>query len=153
MLQETSEKLLEVVIGKSYGYFDPLTGEIRRPFTVVGLSPISDYIKEKLEVEISNMVNLKYITKIVDLIRCIPGIRILSHCGFYMWILLYALCMMNKYRINRLLLLPVLGFIVGLIASPVNAYFRYSFPIVVIAPFLILMVYSIRSRCELNRKD
>lgn len=140
-------KLFEVLIGKSYGYFDPMTGEIKKPFTIIGLGPISGYIREMLGIEIQNAFDITKLQSVVDVFKDAPVIGILSHCGFYMWILLFALCMMSVYKVNQLLAVPMIGFVIGLVASPVNAYFRYCFPLVIIGPFLILMVYSINRRC------
>ena len=132
----------KILIAKSYGYFDPMTGQINRPFTVVGLSPISDYIYETLGINVSNSFDLKIMNSFVYRLISFKGIRVLTHCGFYMWLLLFSIAMGGRYRVNKVFFLPMCAFAAGLVASPVNAYFRYNFPIVLVAPFLICVVYS-----------
>ena len=139
-------KFLEVIVAKSYGYFDPLTGYINKPFTIVGLDPISGYISQMLGINISNTFDLTGLRMLVDKMVNTPGIRIITHCGFYMWLLLFDAFMAIRYRVNRLIFLPMSAFVIGLIASPVNAYFRYNFPLVLCTPFLTLMVYGVLSK-------
>lgn len=136
-------KFLEVIVAKSYGYFDPMTGYINKPFVIVGLSPISSYINQMLEISISNKFDLTRLRMLVNNLVNTPGIRIITHCGLYMWFMMFAAFMSIRYRINRLIFLPMLAFVIGLVASPVNAYFRYNFPLVLCNPFLISMVYAV----------
>lgn len=137
-------KFIEVLIEKSYGYFDPLTGEIIKPFTVIGLSPISKYIEEMLGITLKNTGRLTKYIRFIELLKETKVLKLLTHCGFYMWLQLFGLFMAYRYKTNRMLMFPIIGFIVGLIATPVNAYFRYCFPIVLVAPFWVLMVYSVK---------
>lgn len=71
--------------------------------------------------------------------RNIPGFSMLFSIGFVFWALLFA-CLYTLYKRRWLLLVPMLfPFAVWLtsIASPVYGSFRYGFPAVTAAPFLL----------------
>lgn len=145
-------KFLEVLIAKSYGYFDPFTGRIDKPFTCYGFGQIGGRIEGMLGIQLHSATDdLSAIMNYVSDLENIPVVQLLTRCGFYMALLLYFIFASIRYRVNRWIILPMAAFAAGLVATPVNAYFRYNIPLVFCAPFLILMVY-VTERERRNRK-
>ena len=69
----------------------------------------------------------------------LPGIGILFHQGFYTWLVLlfctYSLYRKMKYWI--IATMPLITNFLVCLASPVNGYFRYYMPIILIIPFVL----------------
>lgn len=132
---------LDAIGAKSIGYFDPFTESSAKPFLVLGLRGISELIDESTGIFVYNYFDLDLIENYIEMLRNTPVLRMITRCGFWMWLFLFAFAESLKYKTKRLAFLPTLVFVAGLTFTPVNAYFRYSLPLVFAGPLYLAVVY------------
>lgn len=141
---------IDALINKSYGYFCPDDKGREKRYVFIGLDNI-DKLNEKsgfdIKAKFPNAVLL--ITFIMDFFfREIPFVGMFTSIGFYTWnlIVAFALAAENKNKMRLFAFVPSVLVLIGCIASPVNAYFRYGIPIVFCAPFLwMVVIYNQKS--------
>lgn len=139
---------LDAIGAKSVGYFDPLTESKVKPVFVLGLQTISGNIDVSTGISLYNYFNLEPMASFMEAIQKTPILKFVTRCGFWMWIFLFALAESMKHKKGRLTFLPAVIFAAGLTATPVNAYFRYSLPLVFVAPLYIAILYTFKTRQE-----
>lgn len=132
---------VDAIGAKSIGYFDPFTESKVKPFAAVGLQNITGIIDPSTGVSVCNYFDLEPFEKFVKMLQETPVLKLISRCGFWMWIFLFALAESLKHKIGRLAVLPTVVFAAGLTATPVNAYFRYNLPLVFVGPLYLAMIY------------
>ena len=82
----------------------------------------------------------------------IPVVGLISNIGFNCWmVLLLALTIWNKNKRYFVVILPLLTTLLICIASPANAYFRYTMPYIFIMPFMTMLFINL-FRSEKNGK-
>ena len=131
---------IDALIAKSYAYFDPDADGTEKPYAVggnyasartEGLGLEIRYLSERLPYIISGLIVR---------LRSVPLVGLITRCGIWVWIYLAAFI----YQVKRLswkqllLFVPGLAVLIGLLFTPVNGYFRYVLPIVMLVPLSVL---------------
>jgi hypothetical protein len=131
----------DAIGAKSIGYYNPFDkGEVK-PFVIIGLGHISERVESELGIPLYNIFNLESIQTFVQNLSQIPIIRMITRCGFWMWLLIFSIVGGIVRHRQKRIFVPMLIFALGLIAMPANAYFRYILPIVFVAPYLLFYTY------------
>lgn len=134
---------IDAAVCQNYGYWYP----DREVYDVISYytiesSPLSSEEYANLQFEQNEMFkNVRTtIQNIHQTIEKLPGIGYLYSCGFYTWIVLFlcAVLLASKHYKECLVFFPTLASIAVNCVSPVNAYFRYQLPIIVVVPLLLL---------------
>ena len=136
---------IDAALAQCYGYWYP----DREVFDVISYyriesEPLSQAEYQKLQF-VENAVFAQQRINIANLhqtIEKLPFIGYLYSCGLYTWLIIFLLLILllkQKYG-DCLVFLPVLASIAVNCLSPVNSYFRYQLPVVVVIPILFLFV-------------
>lgn len=120
---------------EAWGYFDPfhLTGI--KTHVQLGFS-ISQEAKEKLQLSDLNSAGLLTVKNLDNASLKIPILGMLGKIGIYSILLLVSFILSLKKREFLLCTVPFLLILAGCILSPVNGYYRYSYPYILAVPFL-----------------
>lgn len=72
-----------------------------------------------------------------------PFLNLSYSCGFWNWLLLWGFLRAIFKRKNHVLFLyiPLLLMMLTVLASPINAYFRYSYPVILCTPFILILTF------------
>ncbi|MCU6762670.1 Uncharacterised protein [uncultured Roseburia sp.] len=145
MLYQYPGDYISATINNCFGYFYP-------PYIYEELSAFKFYIMgEPLntgELKINYIMNNGVRTKVMECVTFVqhmPGISLLMTCGTYTWILLASILFILKSKRYKFLVItiPLIFNVLICVASPVNAYIRYSMPLMAAIPVLIACVYYI----------
>ena len=142
-LKEHPGCFIDAIGAKSYGYFCPNKKYSIKPYVTAGLqTPTLGTIDPSTHITLKNKFDQTRVLSCVTLFQKIPVISLLTRCGFWMWCFLFCISYSIKYFAHRSLwiYLPGLTIALGVIASPVNAYFRYQLPIMFMVPLLVLFM-------------
>ena len=137
---------VDAIMAKSCGYFTPLKYESVKPFTIIGVHDIYTSIQKYMsDFKIYNVFNLDIYSQYIELLQKIPILRLITHCGFWVWALFFELgfAIKNKKREFCILAIPFFVIVLGLIVVPANNYFRYVLSLPFVLPFLILGIYGL----------
>lgn len=128
-------------------YFDATFANSFRYFYFYGASTEKPLIftRNIIKVDLFRGKHINAGQRIADYLLKIPIINIFLYLGVYtsalLWLIAYIFCMkLQKYYS---VIIPPLAVLLGCIASPVNGYFRYAFPIVLSVPVLGALMISI----------
>lgn len=151
---------IDAIINKSYGYFYPNDKGREKPYIFVGLNNV-----EMLNSKVGFNLYSKYqgaVDKLINILnsfREVPLMSSMTSIGFYSWsLILFAFFVRNGKNKNLIFVFfPTIFVLIGCIASPVNAYFRYGLPVVFAVPFLFSITHysikiAIEENCTLLRK-
>ncbi|MGN0151038.1 MAG: DUF6020 family protein [Wujia sp.] len=130
---------LDALLNKCYGYFYPDDYGREKGYAYIGLYNL-DKLNDKGEYVITSAFPsaVEFLRVVIKRIREIPLLSVFLSCGFYTWIVLLCAFIVKKSGKARYLLMfaPAMFVLIGCIASPVNAYFRYNLPVVFMVPLL-----------------
>lgn len=134
----------DAFVAKCIGYFTPVSYHSVKPFTIIGVSDVSTSVQSLVpEFKLYSVNDLSNYIQYVRWLQNTPVINLFTHCGTWTWIIFFSFFAAIK-RNERIIpmILPSLVVIIGLTIVPTNNYFRYSLPLVFVAPFLVYMIYS-----------
>ena len=149
---------LDAFLNKANGYFYPNDRGVQKKYAFVGLHNIESFNEQSgLDIHsvFPRIVNALSVIIESDTLREIPFVGMFFSSGFYSWIFMTCVVFVGKAkwrRKNITIFFPGIFVLIGCVASPCNAYFRYAFPIVMCVPFFILMVFIEKQKFdELNK--
>jgi hypothetical protein len=132
---------ISATLNNSFGYLYPFyryTGLTAYKFYIMG-EPLNTGALDIHYVGSTSLRNL--LTEFVTLADQMPGLSIIMSCGSYGWLLLLAivLAFMKGFKNTLVLVAPFFSLLIS-IASPVNAYVRYTMPLMAAAPAMIAFI-------------
>ncbi len=95
----------------------------------------------------TSAVVLQNAESVIDILRAIPLIGLLTQAGFYTWLLLIMMAYLIATRRPRCLiaLLPAIVFVLTCMLGPVNGDIRYMLPVIAAMPALVTYVFIYRA--------
>ena len=146
---------VKATLNSTYGYFYPNRGPYKNgiaQFTIDSTGRFAGFNISNLDLHYTNLPNAEgarnIIYSVTHVLRHVPLIGLFFGIGIYTWIL-FALTLVliyfKKYR-ELAVLVPIYVSLLVCIASPVNAYTRYSLPIMITIPFVTALVIDKRNR-------
>lgn len=91
-----------------------------------------------------NMAPIRFLLEQISKLEFVPGIGMLYRCGFYTWLVMFAviwLCIQKRYR-SLIAVVPAIVNILVCMISPVNACIRYVLPTMCMIPILLAVMYT-----------
>lgn len=150
LLVEHPTTYLDCFFHNYYGYFYPDRTEYKDGlgwYQCSNTEQINVGFNPNFEVQRNNIENFAY------LLRNIPLIGLFYSTGIYTWFLLiiFTYLMSNKKYKYVLILIPSILTLVVCLLSPVNAYIRYSQPIMANMPLLLCLLFD--SKTKLSKEN
>lgn len=138
---------IQATMNNAYGYFYP---EVEaKEFTVGYTINVDKRLNETGEFNYHYIGKLKPIREFVSaelkVIQKLPGVSWILDIAFNTWVIIIALVYLlysKKYR-YIIYLMPFISIILVCIASPVNAYFRYTLPFIFGMPLTVAIFIDI----------
>ena len=132
-----------------YGYLAPVTPELPSIITgYKGLGIEDDSLKYGIQINDENSKPVQFLYKLRERCLQIPVANCILMPGLYTWVvILSALGLMWKKKwAGLIVLIPSMVNILVCIASPLANSIRYSLPVMMVAPILIMwMLYNLES--------
>jgi len=139
---------VQALLNHIYGYFYPDRGcwddHIKFFFTLVGEQqwdgPVMTVSFGMKDTGLRNVIE-----EYVNVINRFPVLKLLFSPGAYVYVLIGCIVYLvrNKYIRELFMLLPGCLVVAVCLISPVNAYLRYTFPLIVLIPVYIVWCYVI----------
>ncbi|MCR5450981.1 MAG: DUF6020 family protein [Solobacterium sp.] len=135
---------LDAMAAISYAYYDPDSVGSSKPFAVAGNYAESRFDKIGIEVRYLTDRMPYYVAGIISRSRSVPILGAITKCGVWIWAYLYCFASILKKLPRRYLslFLPGIIIMIGLMFTPINGYFRYTYPIIAMVPACILVCMS-----------
>ena len=152
-LTELPACYMDAVIAKSYAYFDPDTKSSNKPFAILYNGPTDTLTEEELEplglsVHYPFEILHSAVIKGMEILENLPVVSLLFRCGIWTWAYIAAfICCVGRLSKKGLwVFLPGLAVLIGAVFTPVNGYFRYVLPSVMMVPAALMVCVSARRR-------
>lgn len=94
--------------------------------------------------QLEQLTPARFLLEQVSKLEFVPGIGMLYRCGFYTWLVLFAvgyLFMKKRYH-SLIVTIPAVVNILVCMISPVNACIRYVLPTMCMVPILLAVIYA-----------
>lgn len=94
--------------------------------------------------QLEQLAPARFLLEQVSKLEFVPGIGMLYRCGFYTWLVLFAvgyLFMKKRYH-SLIVTIPAVVNILVCMISPVNACIRYVLPTMCMVPILLAVMYA-----------
>ena len=127
--------LLKGLYRAASGYFDPFRLTGIKPHVQLGFY-ISSAAKEKLQLVDLEPTRLEIVKKLDNRSLNTPVVGLFARIGLYSILLLVSFVLSLRRREFLLCTVPLLLILAGCALSPVNGYYRYSYPYIVVVPFV-----------------
>ena len=150
MLQRRPITYIEATLSNSYAYFTPFSRSSVRP-VIYNDHDVSNKNRENYDISFlffTQSTRHQLYLATIGIPQNLPGINIFYYLGNYTWFLLLLMLglFINKKYTYLLGFAPALLVILTCIASPVNGYFRYYIPVMMVVPILLAWaIYGLRS--------
>ena len=154
MFQRQPVTFLEATLGNSYAYYSPYVGSHHKAIIIINhrnIQSLMNYNVGWMLFQESTRQQLYLAT--IGIPQNLPGINIFYYLGNYTWFLLLLMLglFIKKKYIYLLGFAPALLVILTCIASPVNGYFRYYIPVMMVVPILLAWaIYSVYQKQASN---
>lgn len=132
---------IEATMNNTYGYFYP--GSEMRQYTTVFMIDYHNSLNNTGGFNYSYVDEFRsareFINSLVETIKKLPGISFVINIGLNVWLLMIMFSYFIYIKKTRyiIFLMPLLSILLVCIASPVNAYFRYSIAFIFSMPLVV----------------
>lgn len=132
---------IDAMLNKSYGYLYPDCVGRSKGYVFNGLSNVA-HINDSGDYDLSSAFPrcVSFVSSFQAFLRKVPIVSLFTSCGFYAWVLVicsYFTLFIGRNATLGGLFLPSYFLLLGAMASPCNAYFRYITALVFMMPVFI----------------
>ena len=138
-LQRFPRTYMDAAILMNYAYYVPLAdrSDLKTKLFLGLPGSRVELLEENTTLRQTENAGLTAVKKLQKTMDQIPLLRLLTHIGFYSWLLMggWIYCISRKKgSISWLLLFMPLIVFIGCCFSPVNGYYRYAYPMILVTP-------------------
>ena len=94
--------------------------------------------------QLEQLAPARFLLEQISKLEFVPGIGLLYRCGFYTWLVLFAVgyLFVKKRHHSLIVTIPAIVNILVCMISPVNACIRYVLPTMCMIPILLAVMYT-----------